>query len=71
MQERKWRRLGCNDFAIGMGCFLRIEFMETVAEIVKGSDTSISEKLVSNWAPASSVDGRLIQTSPGSVLRTG
>jgi len=40
-------------------------------EIVKGLDTSIFDKLVSSYAAASSVDGRLIQTSPGSVLRTG
>jgi transposase len=40
-------------------------------EIVKGVDTGISESPVSNYAAASSVDGRLIQTSPGSVLQTG
>ena len=41
------------------------------AEIVKGFDTSVSENPVSNYAAASSVDGRLIQTSPGSFLQTG
>ncbi len=40
-------------------------------EIVKGFDTSVSENPVSNYAAASSVDGRLIQTSPGSFLQTG